>query len=31
MDLAHMTRFIQDILPVVEKMANSDEKEIVLK
>jgi Zn-dependent M28 family amino/carboxypeptidase len=31
MDTAHMTRFIQEILPVVEKMVNSDKKEIVLK
>jgi len=31
MDTKHMTSFIQDILPVVEKMANSREKEIVLK
>ena len=31
MNIPHMTRFIQDILPVVEKMANAKEKEIVLK
>lgn len=31
MDIPHMTRFIQDILPVVEKMTNAETKEIVLK
>lgn len=31
MDTAHMTSFIQDMLPVVEKMANSSTREIVLK
>jgi Zn-dependent M28 family amino/carboxypeptidase len=31
MDTAHMTRFIQDVLPVVEKMTNAETKEIVLK
>ena len=31
MDTAHMTSFIQDILPVVEKMTNAETKEIVLK
>ena len=31
MIIPHMTRFIQDVLPVVEKMANAKEKEIVLK
>jgi aminopeptidase-like protein len=31
MDTKHMTDFIQEILPVVEKMTNSEEKEIVLK
>lgn len=31
MDITHMTSFIQDILPVVEKMANAETKEIVLK
>lgn len=31
MDTVHMTSFIQDILPVVEKMTNAETKEIVLK
>jgi Zn-dependent M28 family amino/carboxypeptidase len=31
MDTTHMTRFIQDILPAVEKMTNADAREIVLK
>ena len=31
MDTTHMTRFIQDIIPVVEKMTNTDAREIVLK
>lgn len=31
MDTAHMTSFIQDMLPVVEKMANSSTREIALK
>lgn len=31
MDTAHMTSFIQDMLPVIEKMANSPTKEIALK
>lgn len=31
MDITHMTSFIQDIIPVVEKMANAETKEIVLK
>jgi len=31
MDTAHMTAFIQQMIPVVEKMANSATKEIVLK
>jgi Zn-dependent M28 family amino/carboxypeptidase len=31
MDITHMTRFIQDILPAVEKMTNTDAREIVLK
>jgi Zn-dependent M28 family amino/carboxypeptidase len=31
MDTTHMTRFIQDILPAVEKMTNTDAREIVLK
>lgn len=31
MNIPHMTRFIQDVLPVVEKMANADVKEIILK
>ncbi|WP_447637974.1 M28 family peptidase [Flavobacterium microcysteis] len=31
MDTAHMTSFIQDMLPVVEKMTNSSTKEIALK
>ena len=31
MDIPHMTSFIQDILPVVEKMANAETKEIKLK
>ncbi|WP_432671916.1 M28 family peptidase [Flavobacterium sp. SM2513] len=31
MDIPHMTNFIQDILPVVEKMTNSKSKEIKLK
>jgi Zn-dependent M28 family amino/carboxypeptidase len=31
MDTKHMTRFIQDVLPVVEKMTNADKKEILLK
>lgn len=31
MDIPHMTRFIQDVLPVVEKMANAETKEIILK
>lgn len=31
MDIPHMTSFIQDIIPVVEKMANAERKEIVLK
>lgn len=31
MDTKHMTSFIQDVLPVVEQMANSATKEIVLK
>lgn len=31
MDTVHMTNFIQDILPVVEKMTNAETKEIVLK
>lgn len=31
MDTKHMTSFIQDVLPVVEQMANSSTKEIKLK
>ncbi|WP_026977084.1 M28 family peptidase [Flavobacterium tegetincola] len=31
MDVPHMTRFIQDVLPVVEQMTNSEAKEILLK
>lgn len=31
MDIPHMTSFIQDIIPVVEQMTNSNAKEIVLK
>lgn len=31
MDTAHMTKFIQAMLPVVEKMVNSENKDIVLK
>jgi Zn-dependent M28 family amino/carboxypeptidase len=31
MNTLHMTSFIQDILPVVEKMTNAETKEIVLK
>lgn len=31
MNIPHMTGFIQDILPVVEQMANAETKEIVLK
>ncbi len=31
MDTAHMTSFIQDMLPVIEKMANTPTKEITLK
>ncbi len=31
MDFSHMTTFIQDMLPVVTKMVNSETKEIVLK
>lgn len=31
MDTAHMTQFIQNMLPVVEKMVNAKTKEIVLK
>ena len=31
MNTPHMTSFIQDILPVVEKMTNAETKEIVLK
>lgn len=31
MDVSHMTSFIQDVLPVVEKMANAETKEIKLK
>lgn len=31
MDTAHMTSFIQDMLPVIEKMTNSKTKEISLK
>ena len=31
MDVPHMTRFIQDVLPVVEKMANAETREIVVK
>ena len=31
MDISHMTSFIQDIIPVVEQMTNSNAKEIVLK
>lgn len=31
MDTTHMTSFIQDVLPVVEKMTNAETQEIVLK
>lgn len=31
MDTAHMTSFIQDMLPVIEKMTNTSTKEIALK
>lgn len=31
MDVAHMTRFIQQVLPVVNKMVNTPTKEIALK
>lgn len=31
MDIKHMTSFIQDVLPIVEQMANSATKEIKLK
>lgn len=31
MDIPHMTSFIQEVIPVVEKMANAETKEIVLK
>lgn len=31
MDTAHMTSFIQDMLPVIEKMTNTPTKEITLK
>lgn len=31
MNIAHMTHFIQEIVPVVEQMANAETKEIVLK
>lgn len=31
MDIPHMTSFIQDVIPVVEKMTNAETKEIVLK
>lgn len=30
MDVSHMTNFIQEVIPVVEKMANATTKEIVL-
>ena len=31
MDIPHMTSFIQDMIPIVEQMTNSETKEIVLK
>ena len=31
MDTAHMTSFIQEMLPVIEKMTNSEAREIILK